>query len=126
VRSGPMGPEVLLVTARESPEQWIFPKGHIEANETSQSAAQREAREEAGALGDVLFTAGDLRFEQRGHPVCVTYFVLQYSGSYPATERRSVAWYPLHRALQVLAHEDARALLFDISNRLYELTTSNT
>jgi 8-oxo-dGTP pyrophosphatase MutT (NUDIX family) len=32
VRAGT--PVILLVTAKRSPEQWIFPKGHVEVGET--------------------------------------------------------------------------------------------
>ena len=48
VRAGKTGPRILLVTARRNPNNWIFPKGHVESGETLKKAAVREAREEAG------------------------------------------------------------------------------
>jgi 8-oxo-dGTP pyrophosphatase MutT (NUDIX family) len=43
------GVQLLLVKTKG--ETWTFPKGHVKSGETGQSAAQREAREEAGATG---------------------------------------------------------------------------
>ena len=34
VRAGKTGPRILLVTARRNPNNWIFPKGHVESGET--------------------------------------------------------------------------------------------
>ncbi len=51
-RRSPGGLEFLLVKTKGR-RGWTFPKGHVEAGETPQSAAEREAREEAGARGRV-------------------------------------------------------------------------
>ena len=55
-------PQVLLVTARRNPRNWIFPKGHIEKGETPEEAALRETREEAGVVGDLIAPAGILEY----------------------------------------------------------------
>jgi len=49
---------VLLVTAKDNHERWIFPKGHIEDGEIVEAAVLREAREEAGVIGHVLGPVG--------------------------------------------------------------------
>jgi 8-oxo-dGTP pyrophosphatase MutT (NUDIX family) len=46
------GPEFLLVRTKNG-RAWTFPKGHVEAGETPVQAAAREAREEAGATGEI-------------------------------------------------------------------------
>ena len=63
VRNGKAGPRILLVTARRNPDNWIFPKGHVESGETLKAAAVREAREEAGIEGKVVGAAGRMSFE---------------------------------------------------------------
>ena len=61
-------PRVLLVTAKRNPDRWIFPKGHVEKNETAEEAALREAREEAGVIGKVRRAGGSsgVSFSRRG------------------------------------------------------------
>lgn len=41
----------LLIVRTKDGTRWTFPKGHVERDETQREAAQREAREEAGAVG---------------------------------------------------------------------------
>ena len=48
-RRAPDGVEFLLV--RTGAGKWTFPKGGVETGETLSAAAEREAREEAGARG---------------------------------------------------------------------------
>jgi len=45
--------EVLIVTARDHLDTWIFPIGTLEGNETEKETAIREGGEEGGYLGDV-------------------------------------------------------------------------
>src|SRR5258706_14490439 len=54
--------EYLLVRSRKTPGAWVFPKGHIERGETSEQAARREVREEAGVLGRIIRSVGHLAF----------------------------------------------------------------
>jgi diphosphoinositol-polyphosphate diphosphatase len=45
------GDQVVLVSSRKHPDEYILPKGGIEAGETPFEAAVRESWEEAGVLG---------------------------------------------------------------------------
>ena len=54
--------EFLLVTARKQPDEWIFPKGHIERGETPEDAALRELEEEAAVRRQLP--------EREGSPPC--------------------------------------------------------
>ena len=47
--------ELLLVQTKGG-NRWTFPKGHVEPGELPSEAAAREAREEAGANGDIAAT----------------------------------------------------------------------
>ena len=80
VRNGKAGPRILLVTARRNPNNWIFPKGHVESGETLKAAAVREAREEAGIEGKVVGAAGRMSFEFGDNTYRVTYFVVRTTG----------------------------------------------
>ncbi len=51
-RMGENGPEVLLITSRET-GRWILPKGWPEGDETLAASAEREAFEEAGVRGRI-------------------------------------------------------------------------
>ena len=77
VRAGKSGPRILLVTARRNPNNWIFPKGHVESGETLKAAAVREAREEAGIEGRVVGAAGKMTFEFGDNTYRVHYFVVK-------------------------------------------------
>ncbi len=46
-------PEVLVITARINPQQWIFPVGNVDPGETLQQAAVRECREESGYVVEI-------------------------------------------------------------------------
>ena len=81
VRSGKSEPRILLVTARRNPNNWIFPKGHVEEGETLKAAAVREAREEAGVEGKVVGLAGKMTFEFGDNTYRVHYFVVRTDDS---------------------------------------------
>lgn len=51
-RIGAVGPEVMLITSRDT-GRWVLPKGWVEKGEKPWRAAQREAVEEAGVRGEV-------------------------------------------------------------------------
>ena len=42
---------VLLVRSKKDPTIWVFPKGHIDGNESERETAVRETWEEAGVSG---------------------------------------------------------------------------
>lgn len=101
----------LLVRSRRQPENWIFPKGHIEPGEDPESAALRELREEAGVAGTLLDYVGPVEFLRGGDRVQVDYFAVRYSGSVPPDEQREKRWLDLEEALETVSFDDARALL---------------
>ena len=69
---------VILVTAKNDPERWICPKGHIEPNMTPQDSAAKEAIEEAGLIGDVENKIiGSLEYSRNGKKYFVEYFPMK-------------------------------------------------
>lgn len=104
-------PRYLVVTARKTPDAWIFPKGHVEPGETLEEAALREAREEAGVVGRARGPAGELRFRSGDEDVAVTYFAVERVSDVAAEEGRELRWLPYGEARARLTHDDARRLL---------------
>lgn len=105
-------PQVLLVTAKRNPENWIFPKGHIEKGETSEAAALRETREEAGVSGELIGPAGVLEYGFLGASARVEYFLVQFIREEgPPEAGRQRIWCGLDDALCRLNYKNARKLL---------------
>lgn len=105
-------PEFLLVRARRTPNQWIFPKGHLEKGESSSEAALREAHEEAGVIGRIEQPLEPLvTFAFNGRSYEVEYFLVEAIDTTPAHEPREQTWLPGEHALRALTHDAAKDLL---------------
>jgi 8-oxo-dGTP pyrophosphatase MutT (NUDIX family) len=105
-------PQVLLVTAKRNPRNWIFPKGHIEKGESAEAAALREAHEEAGVVGRLIGPAGVLEYSFLGAKARVEYFLAEFTKEAgPPEDGRSRAWFELDEALERLNYKNTRKLL---------------
>ncbi len=100
---------------------WALPKGQIDAGETGEQTALREAAEETGARGRSLGKLGDVRywFVWEGERVfkVVSFFLLRYTGGrlgdVPEPHRHEVAevrWLPLAEAPRLLAYRGERQM----------------
>lgn len=107
-------PEILLVTAKRSPQHWVFPKGHVEPGETLEETALREAHEEAGVTATIVRRAGTLEFELGRDTIRVHYFLARTADPGRAEPGRRIGWFPYEMALQALSFENSRALLRSI------------
>lgn len=105
-------PQVLLITARRNPRNWIFPKGHIEKRETPEAAALRETREEAGIVGKLLRPAGVLEYGFMGARARVEYFLVEFTKEAgPPEDGRTRVWCREDEALSRLGYRNTRRLL---------------
>jgi 8-oxo-dGTP pyrophosphatase MutT (NUDIX family) len=104
-------PQILLVRAKQHPEHWIFPKGHIEAGESAAAAAAREVREEAGIEAVPVGTVGALEFASDGDTVQVEHFLLDFVRAVGRGEPREARWCSYDESLSRLTFADARELL---------------
>jgi 8-oxo-dGTP pyrophosphatase MutT (NUDIX family) len=105
-------PAVLLVTAKRNPRNWIFPKGHIEQDETAAAAALREAREEAGVEAKLIGPAGVLEYDFLGNRARVEYFLAELKReAAPPEDGREKVWCGLDEALDRLSYRNTRKLL---------------
>ena len=105
------GPHVLLVRAKKTPNDWIFPKGHVETGETEAQTARRELCEEAGIEGEPLGPIGTSEFQSGDELVRVKYYLFRYSGEASPGEGRESRWCTVDEGLGLLAFESARDLL---------------
>jgi 8-oxo-dGTP pyrophosphatase MutT (NUDIX family) len=117
----------VVLAARRHPQSgvlvWTIPKGHIEAGESSETAARREVREETGLEADVEQKLGDVTYwyvrrDDAGAPVRVfkrvRFFLMRKRGGRfedRDAEMDAVRWFPLERAVDAAAFESERALV---------------
>jgi bis(5'-nucleosidyl)-tetraphosphatase len=99
---------------------WTFPKGHPEANETPQTAAQRELYEETGLSVEKLLTEKTVTqsysFHHDGCRIekTVEYFiglVRQTDFTLQTNEVQSGGWFTLEAANAQLTYDSAKQLL---------------
>ena len=101
----------LIVTAKDNPTHWIFPKGHIEQGESAEAAAVREVREETGIEATPRTFLGTTRFSFNRDTIEVAFYLLKYSRSVGKGEKRSIRWCTYDEALALLSFEDLKTLL---------------
>lgn len=101
----------LIVTAKKNPDHWVFPKGHIEGDETPQEAAEREVAEEAGVRGVAGELVGTIEYEAKKGTVNAVYFLMEYAGDANAEDDRTVEWCSYEDAMEKLSFDDTQKLL---------------
>lgn len=109
--------QVLLVTAKGKTDEWVFPKGHIEADEDSSDAAEREVLEEAGirciTYGE---SVGYSSFDYLGEKVVVEWWPglaqrLEERHWFDVLEGRKVKWVTYAEAINLLGFDDLKQAL---------------
>jgi len=103
---------------------WALPKGQIDAGETGETTALREAREETGAEGRPLGKLGDVRYVYtqswdgpgKGERVfkVVSFFLVRWSKGRLDPEHvdevEEARWLPLEEAPRLLAYKGEREM----------------
>ncbi len=106
------GRTLLLLVRAKGTTRRVFPKGHIERDESADQAALRELEEEAGLGGRILAPAGEAGFKLGSATVPVEYFLVlatrRISDGEPG---RDPIWVDPRVGLNLLAYEDVRILL---------------
>lgn len=116
-----LGGAVQVLLIKDSYDNWGFPKGHIEAGESSLEAALRECREETGLERLTVVAelgASDWYFrsaETLVHKFC-DYFLLEADPEAEARPQHSegidlLVWLPPEGALQRVTYANARHML---------------
>jgi 8-oxo-dGTP pyrophosphatase MutT (NUDIX family) len=111
--------EYLLVRSTGPLREWVLPKGHIEADESTHEAAVREVDEEASVRAAIVADLDTVEYTLRGNPVRVQFYLMKAlpddqprgAAGMPKQENRECAWLPLEQAQQRLTHAAYRRLL---------------
>jgi len=113
-------PEFLLVTSNRG--NWIFPKGIVEPGDTPESAALKEASQEAGGFGKILPGPLGSYEDRKWSNACeIQMFLLQYSGDCESWEERSLRyrkWCTYEDALRLIKKTELREILVRALKRL--------
>ncbi|MFB9264445.1 NUDIX hydrolase [Bradyrhizobium erythrophlei] len=117
-----------IVLRRESPprfavvrlrkrNEWVLPKGKLDAGETARAAAEREVLEETGHAVDVHEFLGTLVYDSGGRSKVVHYWRMD-AGNEPVRELmndiKAVDWLPLEDAVERLSRGYERAFLENV------------
>jgi 8-oxo-dGTP pyrophosphatase MutT (NUDIX family) len=102
-----------------------LPKGHADPGETMEQAATRELREEAGIVGALRESLGDVRYRYRrkGRHISktVTFYLFDYVSGDIADHDHEIdesRWMPLREAEEALSFEGEREMIRRALSRL--------
>ena len=118
--------EYLIVQAKENPDLWVLPKGHIEPGEKMQEAAVREVHEETGVwarinkrklkvkedeiVEEIKFKV--VEYTLANKRVKVQFYLMKSEEEGKPEDRwRKHEWLPLDEARARLSHKESRYLL---------------
>ena len=101
----------LLVNALKNPNEWVLPKGHIEAEENWKETAVREIWEETGVWAKVHRELKQVQFLNNEKTVSVQYYLMEFIEIERGQERRKIIWLNLEEALKSATHAESREIL---------------
>jgi len=111
--------EILLVSAKLAPHDWVLPKGHIEPDEAPEDCARREVREEAGVDARPLeFLGYDSYTTPLGKSVVAAFYLMKWVRFVPAMEERRVCWLAIDDALERIPFGGTRRIITAAGERL--------
>ena len=118
--------EVMLITSRDT-GRWVIPKGWAGEREAPWDSAAREAREEAGVVGDIqkrpIGTYHYKKLLDNGLPVWCTVEVFALAvaerlSSWPEQGERAGRWFSLDDAAGAVDEPELGTLIRDLPRHL--------
>lgn len=114
--------EFLLVTAKDDPNQWVLPKGHIEPAEPAEQAAVREVYEETGVWARIRKELNGETFRVRKETVALQPYLMEYDGAgRPGDKERKSEWLSFEAAKARATHKETKAMLDSAERARLEL-----
>jgi 8-oxo-dGTP pyrophosphatase MutT (NUDIX family) len=102
----------LIVQAKRNPQEWVLPKGHIEAGEHCKETAVREVREETGVWARVVSGLNDLSYESGEQTVNARFFLMEcVQEEKPLETQRKHKWLAFNEAKEQLSYKEGTDLL---------------
>lgn len=93
-------------------EEWILPKGHIEARDHGEeNTAVREVKEETGVAAHVVAPVGVVNFRNRGEEITAAFYLMRMISDDGPGDDRATDWFSLDDALRCATHSATRQLL---------------
>ncbi|HQY57232.1 MAG: NUDIX domain-containing protein [Nitrospira sp.] len=106
------GAEYLLVEAKDDPNQWVLPKGHIEPEENPRVTAVREVYEETGVWARIISTLSDTTWTVDGSVATTRFYLMEAVGRGLRKEKdRRHDWLTLQQAVAKASYVETRELL---------------
>lgn len=98
---------------------WLFPKGHLEKDETFEQAAKREVLEECSIIATPLTRIGTTSFTQGKEEVIVEWWSgvavrkarEEFCEGCAEEDFRDIRWVSTKEALEMLSFEDLKEIL---------------
>ena len=106
-----------LVTSRGS-ERWIVPKGKQRRKERAHACAEREVREEAGAIGRVRGKPVAIIKAEPEAQASVPLYLLEVKevlDAWPEKDQRKRAWEPVKRAAAMVDDPELAAAILRLA-----------
>jgi 8-oxo-dGTP diphosphatase len=108
---------LIAVVRQRKRNEWVLPKGKLDAGETARAAAEREVLEETGHTVSVHEFLGTLVYDSNGRSKVVHYWRME-AGLAPVRKLmrdvEAVDWLPLDRAVKRLSRDHERAFLENV------------
>lgn len=110
-----LGPVEVLIVHRPRYDDWDFPKGKREPDESDLECAIRETREETGYGGEIVRELASDRYQVKGRDKIVRWWLMRCTGGDFTANREvdEIRWLPPSEAEQLLSYGHARLLLAD-------------
>ena len=111
---------ILLIERRNPPYGWALPGGFINYNESVESAAKRELKEETGLAVDDIFLLGvysDPKRDPRGHTVSTVFYARSSDTPRAADDAKNAAYFDINHLPEEIAF-DHGVILEDFKNKV--------